>query len=418
MNVSTGGAIVAGRFRPHGARLGDTAPFKLYLPRSRADVVTAVREARMLGQRLTVRGPGDRPEELAQPPGIVLSVERLDRILSLHPGSRTVTVEPGVLVHKLDEYLAGHGFGLAVSCAEPLRSVGSFAALGGVGPSSHRAGLFADHVLALEQVGLDLKARSYRREGALSLSRQLRQGAGILTKLTLAIEPIDKQRLRLARTARYFVRPSEFVVAATRQLRTDSSARLQAARFLDVAFGKEALTFGTVRWWHDRDGKLARSSDRLRRPSLLHEALPHLPGRVGDALAALSLLAPRHASCARVERGDLYLPSPSAPFVQTYRLLVPDTRFESAFWALYGRALGVRREHGSVRTITLDVARVRAPSWQADAEDSCELRLTLGLTGRDSASERLACFAAQVDAVATANGGTRATLPTVSCAGH
>jgi len=419
MDVSSGGAIVAGRFRPHGGRLGDAAPFKLYLPRSRSDVVTAVREARVLGQRLTVRGAGDRPEECASAPGIVLSTERLDRILSLHPGARTVTVEPGVLVHKLDEYLAGHSFGLAVGCSEPMRSVGSFAALGGVGPSSHQSGLFVDHVLAVEQVGSDLRARTYRREGGASLARQLRQGYGVPTKITLALVPVDKQRLSLGRTARYFVRPSEFVLAAGRQLRSASTARLQSARFVDVPLGREALTLGTVRWWHERERRTSRVRTDAERGAgaLLAEALPQLSGRFGDALATLSLLTPRRASCARAEREGASLARVTAGTTRSYRLIVPEARFEAAFWALYGRALRERREHGAIGAITLDVARVRTPSLGESHVEHCALRLTLGLAGHEL-GDRLAGFGAQLDGLCTTHAGSRLTLPTVSFAGH
>ena len=132
-------------------------PIGVVLPKSEADVVTAVEIAREEGLPLLPRGAGT--SQCGQTVGRCLVLDcskHLNRILELDPEQRRVTVEPGLVLDRLNAELRPRGLQFAVDI-----STGSRATLGGMagnnscGARSIRYGKMVDNVAALTAVLTD-----------------------------------------------------------------------------------------------------------------------------------------------------------------------------------------------------------------------------------------------------------------------
>ncbi|MGH8743554.1 MAG: FAD-binding oxidoreductase, partial [Burkholderiales bacterium] len=117
------------------------------------------------------RGTGTAGGSLPEKGGVVLSLERMRRILSLDPANRVIVVEPGVLNQEVQDAVKGHGFfwppdpSSAAYC-----SVGGNLATGAGGPHAVKYGTTRDHVLGLKAVtgaGQIVKTGCYTTKGVV-----------------------------------------------------------------------------------------------------------------------------------------------------------------------------------------------------------------------------------------------------------
>jgi L-gulonolactone oxidase len=81
-------------------------------PESREDVVAAVRRAADAGRVVRVAGAGHSFTELVPTDGMLLLLDRMDRVLDVDRASGLVRVEAGITIHELSAGLAGHGLAL------------------------------------------------------------------------------------------------------------------------------------------------------------------------------------------------------------------------------------------------------------------------------------------------------------------
>ena len=110
------------------ASLYRVVPQVVVRPRSGDEVVAALSVAREVGVPLTARGAGTSIAGNAVGPGIVLDLRRhLDRLVALDPEARTATVQPGVVLDRLQAAAAPHGLRFG-----PDPSTHSRATLGGM----------------------------------------------------------------------------------------------------------------------------------------------------------------------------------------------------------------------------------------------------------------------------------------------
>ena len=88
-------------------------PAVVVLPENTAEVQTALRIASALRVPVVVRGAGSglSGAVIAPPGGIVLSTERLARIIEIRPEDELAVVEAGVITGDLDRAVASHGLG-------------------------------------------------------------------------------------------------------------------------------------------------------------------------------------------------------------------------------------------------------------------------------------------------------------------
>src|SRR5262245_36341585 len=115
------------RILPDGALLTDPADGLAYgydnsrhrgtagavaLPQETAQVAALVRACRAAGVPVTARGRGTNTTGASVPVagGVVVSFERMNRILEIDPDDRLAVVQPGVLNGELQRALAPHGF--------------------------------------------------------------------------------------------------------------------------------------------------------------------------------------------------------------------------------------------------------------------------------------------------------------------
>ncbi|GAA5058562.1 FAD-binding protein [Nocardia callitridis] len=242
-----------------------------YLPRDTADVVRTVRDSRSRSEQLTVRG-GELYEEgfdlPAQP--TVVSLRRMDQVLDINLGKRTVRVQAGAKLSEVDRRLGAHGLGLPVIGDHRDITAGGFASVGGVSTASHKHGMFIDQVVDLEYVDNDGRigtcGRGHHTE---RFHRILCAGgrAGIITALTLDVIDIDKDHTWLSTNADRFLDFDLFVEHAYSEISRPGSSVLQVGRWVDTAPLKVARPVGT--------GHVQLGTVRFGQWSSLHPTAPN-----------------------------------------------------------------------------------------------------------------------------------------------
>ena len=168
----------------------EALPDAVVLPRDREQVLELVRACRRHRVPVVARGRGTNTTGAAVPVdgGVVVSFERMDRILDIRPGDRCAVVEPGVLNGDLQAALAPHGlFWPPDPTSAAFSTVGGNLACNAGGPRAVKYGASRDNVLALTAVtgagelitsgtattkgstGLDLHRLLVGSEGTLAL---------------------------------------------------------------------------------------------------------------------------------------------------------------------------------------------------------------------------------------------------------
>ncbi|MFP7722535.1 FAD-binding oxidoreductase [Lysobacter sp. A3-1-A15] len=168
----------------------EAMPDAVALPRDRTQVLALVRACRRHRVPVVARGRGTNTTGAAVPVagGVVVSFERMDRILDIRPGDRCAVVEPGVLNGDLQVALAAHGlFWPPDPTSAAFSTVGGNLACNAGGPRAVKYGASRDNVLALTAVtgagelitsgtattkgstGLDLHRLLVGSEGTLAL---------------------------------------------------------------------------------------------------------------------------------------------------------------------------------------------------------------------------------------------------------
>ena len=130
-------------------------PDAVALPRTREQVIALVRACRARRVPLIARGRGTNPTGAAVPVagGVVVSFERMDRILDIRPGDRCAVVEPGVLNGDLQQALQPHGLFWPPDPSSADRcTIGGNLACNAGGPRAVKYGATRDNVLGLVAV--------------------------------------------------------------------------------------------------------------------------------------------------------------------------------------------------------------------------------------------------------------------------
>ncbi|WP_396616702.1 FAD-binding oxidoreductase [Lysobacter soli] len=130
-------------------------PDAVALPTTREQVVGLVRACRAARVPVIARGRGTNTTGAAVPVagGVVVSFERMNRILDIRPGDRCAVVEPGVLNGDLQTALKPHGlFWPPDPTSAGYSSVGGNLACNAGGPRAVKYGATRDNVLALTAV--------------------------------------------------------------------------------------------------------------------------------------------------------------------------------------------------------------------------------------------------------------------------
>ncbi len=183
-------------------------PFVAVVPEDREQAAEVVRVATESGAGILARGGGTKLGWEPAPSGMVmvLSTERLRRIVQHEPRDLTVTVETGVVLGELNDMLRSHRQRLSIDppCNDRA-TIGGVCAANDSGPLRHRYGTMRDLVLGVEVIGTGGVAthsggRVVKNVAGYDMHR-LHIGAfgslGLITEVTVRLTPMA-EAFRLA----------------------------------------------------------------------------------------------------------------------------------------------------------------------------------------------------------------------------
>jgi glycolate oxidase len=133
-------------------------PIAVVLPENAQEVIATVRACHRDSVPFVARGSGTSLSGGSLPieGGIVIGLNRLDRILELDPEERIATVEPGVVNLRVSEAAAPHGLYYAPDpSSQSVCTIGGNVAFNSGGAHCLRYGMTSNHVLGLKVVLAD-----------------------------------------------------------------------------------------------------------------------------------------------------------------------------------------------------------------------------------------------------------------------
>lgn len=174
---------------------------------------------------LTARGRGTGTTGATVPihGGVVLSFERMNRVLEVNPDDRLIVVEPGVTNAEVQAAVREHGFFWPPDpTSSAFCSVGGNLAYNSAGPRAVKYGTVRDNVLGLRAVsgtGEDLRSGTRTTKGVVGydLTRLLIGSEGtlaLITEATLKLTPLPEA----IRTARALYRDMQSAAHAVARL--------------------------------------------------------------------------------------------------------------------------------------------------------------------------------------------------------
>ncbi len=189
-------------------------PDMVLLPDNHQQVQTIVQLCNQFHIPLTPRGRGTGTTGATVPlrAGVVLSTERLNRIIKMDPANRYIVVQPGVTNQQVQQEAAKSGFFWPPDpTSSAYCSVGGNLAYNSAGPRAVKYGTPRENVFGLRAVtgsGDSIRTGVYTSKGVVGydLTRLLIGSEGtlaIITEATLKLTPLpqDKRTLQLIYTS-------------------------------------------------------------------------------------------------------------------------------------------------------------------------------------------------------------------------
>src|SRR4249919_347274 len=173
-----------------------------------ATTTRAGRRSRWHGTALTARGRGTNTTGASVPVagGVVLSFERMNRLLEIRPGDRAAVVEPGLLNGDLQRALLPQGLSWPPDpTSAPYSTIGGNLACNAGGPRALKYGASRDNVLSMLAVDgrgelLRFGAATSKSSMGFDLSRLLVGSEGtlaLIVEATLRLVPLAPARASL-----------------------------------------------------------------------------------------------------------------------------------------------------------------------------------------------------------------------------
>ena len=222
-----------------------SSPEAVVFPRSTEQVVALVELCNRHRVPLTCRGRGTGTAGAAVPVrgGIVLSFERMDRILELDPANRLARVEPGVTNRDLQQAAAGAGFFWPPDpTSASVCTVGGNLACNAAGPRAVKYGTCRENTLGLVAVSgsgklLHTGVRTTKGVVGYDLTRLLIGSEGtlaVITEATLKLTPLPAARRTLQAIYTDVTSAAQAVSAIMAQPVTPSALEFMDGRALQM----------------------------------------------------------------------------------------------------------------------------------------------------------------------------------------
>ena len=185
-----------------------TPPDVVAFATTHSQVLEAVRLCNQHDVPIVARGRGTGTTGSAIPVrgGLVLSLERMNRIVEMDAANRVVRVEPGVINQAVQDQAATHGFFWPPDpTSSAYCTVGGNIALNAAGPRALKYGATRENVLGLIAVtgqGEEIHTGTYTTKGVVGydLTRLIIGSEGtlaIVTQATLKLTPLPESRRTL-----------------------------------------------------------------------------------------------------------------------------------------------------------------------------------------------------------------------------
>ncbi len=221
-------------------------PDAVALPTNASQVQALVRACRKAGVAITARGRGTNTTGASVPVsgGLVISIERMNRLLAITPGDRSAVVEPGLLNGDLQKALATHGlFWPPDPTSAPFCTIGGNLACNAGGPRAVKYGASRDNLLGLVAVTgageiVRLGGATTKSSSGFDLSRLLIGSEGtlaLIVEATLRLTPLPSQRRVLRALYRDTAAAAQAVARLMAQPATPSMLEYMDARCIVLA---------------------------------------------------------------------------------------------------------------------------------------------------------------------------------------
>lgn len=183
-------------------------PQMVIFPSTHEQVVSAVKVCHQFRIALTVRGRGTGTTGATVPlhHGVVMSLERMNKMLAFSPDNRYITVEPGMTNQEVQDLVKPHGFFWPPDpTSAAFCSIGGNLAYNSAGPKAVKYGTPRENTLGLRAVtgdGKEIRVGVYTSKGVVGydLTRLLLGSEGtlaIITEATLKLTPLPEAKKTL-----------------------------------------------------------------------------------------------------------------------------------------------------------------------------------------------------------------------------
>ncbi|WP_145178148.1 FAD-binding oxidoreductase [Rubripirellula lacrimiformis] len=145
-------------FESDGLTAFSAKPLGVVIPETTDEVIAAVRWCHDNDVPFVARGSGTSLSGGSLPvaDGIVIALNRLNRILNLDPDARTAVVEPGVINIKVSQAAAPHGLYFAPDpSSQTVCTIGGNVAFNSGGAHCLKYGMTSNHVIGIKAVTAD-----------------------------------------------------------------------------------------------------------------------------------------------------------------------------------------------------------------------------------------------------------------------